>query len=103
VTVTGGNITQTVSITQAAYVPPANTLTVSPATLDFTASGETKPVTVTSNVSWTVEKNVEWITFDPSSGSNDGVISVTTTANTTTGQRTGTVTGGGITHTIVIT
>jgi hypothetical protein len=105
VTVSGGGITQSVSITQAAYVPPVNTLTVSAATLDFIASGETKPVIVTSNVSWTTDKDAEWITVNPESGSNDGSISVTAAANTTTGQRTGTVTvsGGGITHIIAVT
>jgi hypothetical protein len=105
VTVTGGGITRTVSITQAAYVPPANTLTVSPPTLDFIASGETKSVTVTSNVSWTVDKNVSWISVSQPSGSNNGTINITATANTTTSQRTETVTvtGGGITRTVSIT
>jgi hypothetical protein len=104
-TVSGGSITKIVSITQAAYVPPANTLTVSAATLDFAASGETKPVTVTSNVSWTVSKDAAWITVSPALGSNNGTISVTAAANTATSQRTGTVTvtGGSITHTVSIT
>jgi hypothetical protein len=82
VTIAGGDMIQTVSITQAAYnIHPANMLTVSPATLDFTASSETKSVTITSNVSWAAEKNAAWITIDLSSGSNNGTISVTATAN----------------------
>jgi predicted Kef-type K+ transport protein len=105
VTISGGGIEQTVSITQAASVSSTNTLTVSPAMLDFAASGETKPVTVTSNVNWTVDRDAEWITVTPSSGSNDDAISVTAEANTTAGQRTGfvVVTGGGIMRVITVT
>jgi hypothetical protein len=105
VTVRGENISKTVSITQAAYVPSTNTLTVSSATLNFTAASETKYFTITSNVSWTVGKDVTWITVSPESGSNNGTIVVTAAANTATSQREGivTVSGGGIDQIISIT
>jgi hypothetical protein len=83
----------------------AASLTLSPTTLDFTAAGGTKPVTVTSNVSWTASKNASWITISSASGSNNGSIDVTVAAGTSTSPQTGTVTvtGGGITRTVSVT
>ena len=46
-----------------------------------------------------------WITVTPTSGSNDGTLTVTYQENTTTSERIGTitVTGGGITRTVTVT
>ncbi|GAA4113521.1 hypothetical protein GCM10022393_12580 [Aquimarina addita] len=72
---------------------------------DFNAEGQSRSVTITSNVDWTVTDNQSWISITPTSGSNDGTISITTTENTSTSERNGTVTvsGGGISRTINIT
>jgi hypothetical protein len=82
-------------------------LTVAPESLNFAAAGETKPVTVTSNVSWTVSTTNTWIDITPvlGNGTGDGSFNITTTANTTPSQLAGTVTvsGGGITRTITVT
>jgi hypothetical protein len=108
VTVSGGGITRTVSVTQDAYVPPATTLTVSPASLDFAAAGGSKTFTVSSNTSWTVtapNNSKQWLSISPASGSNDGTVTLTVAENKSAAQRSTTVTvsGGGITRTITVT
>ncbi len=102
VTVTGGGITRTIAVTQAA--PAANSLTVSPTTLSFASTASSGTATVTANVSWTVSDDQTWITTSATSGSGNGSFTVSATANTATSARSGTVTitGGGITRTIAV-
>ncbi|MBO7133458.1 MAG: C10 family peptidase [Bacteroidales bacterium] len=69
-----------------------NVLSVSPSTLSYTAAGESKTVTVTSNVSWTATSSASWLTLSPTSGSNNGTITAVAAANTSTSQRTATIT-----------
>jgi hypothetical protein len=80
-----------------------NNLTVSPGTLNYTADAGSSNVTVTSNVSWTVTDNQSWISTSPTSGSNNGTVAVSVTANTGAA-RSGTVTisGGSITRTVSV-
>jgi mannan endo-1,4-beta-mannosidase len=103
VTVTGGGITRTVSVTQAA--PTANNLTLSQTALSFASAASSSAVNVTANVSWTVTDDQTWITASPTSGSNNGSFTVSATANTGTTSRSGTVTvtGGGLTRTVAVT
>ena len=103
VTVTGGGISRTVSVTQAA--PATNTLSVSPTSLSFASSAGSSTASVSSNVSWTVSANQTWIAVTPTSGSNNGSLTVSVTANTGTASRSGTVTvsGGGLTAIISVT
>lgn len=72
---------------------------------EFSADEETQSVTVTSNLDWTASDDSDWITVTPTSGSNNGSIDVSVTANPTYSQRTGivTVTGGSVTRTLNIT
>jgi hypothetical protein len=85
--------------------PESASLEVSPSSLDFTAIGGSKQISVTSNVSWTVSKEGSWMTVNTVSHSGNNTITVTTAANTTTSRRTATVTvsGGSLTHTITVT
>ena len=85
---------------------PDYTLSVSPASLNFAASGEQNTFSVTSNTDWAVSSNVSWLTVSPASGSNNGTVTVTSAANAGTSQRTAmlTVSGSGVTaQTINIT
>ena len=84
---------------------PSYNLTVSPSSLSYTAAGESKTVTVTSNTSWTATSSASWLTVSPASGSNNGTITAVAAANTSTQQRTATITvsGSGITRTINVT
>lgn len=73
-------------ITPTQYTAPNNT-------------GGTFPVTVTSNVSWTVQtSDPSWLTANPTSGTNNGNFTVTYATNNTTTTKTGivTVSGGGV-------
>jgi mannan endo-1,4-beta-mannosidase len=103
VTVAGGGLTRTVSVTQAA--PTANNLALSQTSLSFASAAASSAVNVTANVSWTVTDDQTWLSASPTSGSNNGSFTVSATANTGTTSRTGTVTvtGGGLTRTVAVT
>ena len=74
---------------------PSYNLTVNPSSLSYTAAGESKTVTVTSNTSWTVTSSANWLTVSPASGSNSGTITAVAAANTSSSQRTATITVSG--------
>lgn len=99
-TFSGSGITQTVTVTQAA----AASLTVAPTSQSVSSVAGSANITVTSNVAWTVTSNAAWLTRSPTSGSNNGTVAASFTANTGAA-RTGTLTftGGGITRTATIT
>ncbi len=59
--------------------------------LTFAAAGETKDLRVLSNTNWTVSSVPEWITVNPTEGSNDGVVKVTAQENPYTSSRIGTI------------
>ena len=103
VTVTGGGLTRTIAVTQAA--PTANNLTLSQSSLSFASAASSSAVNVTANVSWTVTDDQTWLSASPTSGSNNGSFTVSATANTGTTSRTGTVTvtGGGLSRTVAVT
>lgn len=68
-------------------------LTVSPTNLTVESNtGSSGQINVTSNVSWFTNDDVSWLSVSPSSGSNNGTVTVTTTSeNTSTTARSGTV------------
>ncbi|WP_194831448.1 BACON domain-containing protein [Prolixibacter sp. NT017] len=80
-------------------------LTISSTSLTFNSSGGTQSGSVTSTVSWTATDDQTWISVNPASGVNNGTVSITCSANTSTSSRSGvvTLTGGGITKTVTIT
>lgn len=84
---------------------PDSYLTVNKSSLSFVYSGGSDSFSISSNVSWTVTSSAAWCTVSPSSGSNDGTVTVKASENTTTADRSATitVTGGGITKTISVT
>ncbi|MDR2584662.1 MAG: Ig-like domain-containing protein [Prevotellaceae bacterium] len=100
ITVTGGGVTQTISVTQEGVGARLN---VSPTdTWHFiSAFGETKEFTISSNVNWTITCNDDWLKFDHSSGTGDATVNVTALVNPTASKSarfaTITFTGGGIT------
>ena len=108
ITVKGGDITRTVSITQAkAEEPPTpvTELNVSTTSLDFDSSSGTKTFGITSNVAWTITCSDDWLTTNTASGSGNATITVSVSANNTpsTSTATLTITGGGVTRTVTIT
>lgn len=82
---------------------PTPTLLVSPTSLNFSSAGSTQSFSITSNTSWTVSDNAAWISVSPTSGSNNGTVSVTVTTNTGAARNgTVTVTAGTLTRTVSV-
>lgn len=70
-----------------------NQLAVSPATLNLlSVAGSSATCNVTSNIGWSASTDQSWLTVSPSSGSGDGIITVTAKANATTLARSAVVT-----------
>jgi pectate lyase len=103
VTVSGGGITRTVAVTQAGQTQ-STLLAVIPESINFSATGATATGAISSNVSWTITDNQSWLAVSPASGSGNGNFTVTATTNTGMASRGGTVTvsGGGITRTVLV-
>jgi hypothetical protein len=101
-TLTGGGITRTITVTQS-----ASTLTINRTSWNPPSTADSRVVTVTSNTTWQVSSNQSWLTVSPTSGSGNGSFTIAAVSNATYGgtrpTATVTVTGGGITRTITIT
>ncbi len=81
--------TQTVTVTQAAGEA---TLTVSPLTIDIVATGGDTVIVITSNTSWAVATDQEWLSVSPANGTNNGTVSITAGVNNTGSSLTATIT-----------
>ena len=81
---------QTIAVTQAAA---AATLSVSPGTLAFAATGAEKSFSITSNTIWTaaVSTGGSWLTLNRTSGTNNATVRATAGPNTTTSLREATI------------
>ncbi len=92
--ISGAEKNITVQVSQAGATP---TLSVDQTNLSFVANGESKTVSITSNMSWEIESNVSWITCDKTSGTGDATIRLTAAKNTSAAVRNGklTISGGG--------
>jgi len=103
ITVSGSGINRTYVLTQSGNTPE---LTLSAAVATATSTAGSNTVGVTSNISWTATSNATtWCTVTPASGSNNGNLTVSYTANTSTTPRTATITvsGSAINRTYVLT
>ncbi len=105
ITTSGGGITRTVTVVQSGTSTSSNSLTVSPSNQNVGSSAGSSNFSVSSNVSWSVSDNASWVTLSPSSGSNNGSVKASYSANSSTSSRTAALTfvGGGITRTATIT
>ena len=68
------------------------TLSVSPASMTFTAKSESKTFTVTSNTDWTMTSDAAWVKLSATDGSGNAQVTVTAEENTATKQRIATIT-----------
>ena len=103
ITVTGGGLTRTFTVTQSGK---SATLTLGAGSRTFTASAEnSKELAVTANVSWTAKSSASWLAVKTTSGSGNGKIVYNVAENTGETVRTGTITvsGGGLTRTFTVT
>ncbi|WP_321515378.1 BACON domain-containing protein [Marinifilum fragile] len=95
--VTGGGITQSISITQdAGIVTPF--IDPSPAYVHFQPDGGSSIISLLSNVNWQVTASASWIVVSPTSGSNNSNITIQCGSYPSSRTRTGTITisGGGV-------
>jgi hypothetical protein len=109
---TGAQRIGTITVTVAGVTPVLVTvtqpgslyLTVTPANRDVTSSSGNTTFAISSNTTWTVSDNATWLAATPTSGSNNGTITATYSANTGA-QRvaTITVTGAGVTPATMVT
>jgi hypothetical protein len=58
-----------------------NTLAVSPGSISFPPTGGTQTVTIASNLSWIASSNAAWLSVTPSSGTNNGTLTLTAPTN----------------------
>src|SRR5215470_15484548 len=69
------------------------TLSVAPSAVNVAAAANSAGTfNITSNTSWTVTDNQSWLTVSPTSGSNNGTVTVMAQENTSASARTATVT-----------
>lgn len=78
----------TIDVTQSGVV----TNTVSPSNQNVTSAAGSTTFAVTSASTWTVTDNVSWLSVTPTSGSGDGTLTASYTANNTGSVRTATIT-----------
>ena len=102
ITVKAGNISQAITVKQTGTNP---TLQLSKSSMSFDASSGNDEFSITSNTNWTVTSDKSWCTLSPSSGSNNARVTVYVSENTSTSERSATVTvkAGDITQTIAVT
>jgi len=110
VTVTSGNVTRTVTVTQPGMPGVMPVLTLSPTTWNAPAQAGRQIIQVTSNTPWAnnIRSNVNWLTISNiirTTIGHNGSFQINATANTSLQPRTGTitVTGGGLTRTVTVT
>jgi len=105
VTITAGNQTRQIVVHQ--YQAPAPTMSITPShDYSIPITGATRRVTVLTNQPpWTVESNVEWITFNMLSGSSAQAFDFSVAENLGSTERVGIVTvrAGGLSRTFTVT
>lgn len=103
VSITGNKITREITIIQeAGSIKPK--LFVDERTRYVTNEAGTITYDVSANVSWTVYEDFDWLSVTPTSGSNNGTLTVVYSANTTRNSRSGqiVVEGEGLNQTLTV-
>jgi formylglycine-generating enzyme required for sulfatase activity len=88
-TVKSGELTKSINVSQSAANP---VISLDTSSLEFASSSGSKSIKITSNTSWTVASDQAWCSVSPTSGSNDGSVTVKVEENTSTAERTATIT-----------
>lgn len=80
-------------------------LQLSPTALNIGANGGSVSAQLTANTAWTASSNQTWCTVAPTSGSSNATVNILALANTSSAQRTASITiiGGGVTQTLTLT
>lgn len=67
-------------------------LSVPSTSIQLSGDGSEQELTITANCKWNVSADVDWISLSPSSGNNNGSVTITASLNSTGADRTGTIT-----------
>lgn len=92
----------TITVTQFGAEP---NIILSTEQVDVKHTNQSKTITVTSNSSWTVSKDSDWIDIENGEGTGNASFEINTTENNTSNTRTGTITvqAGTVSKTITVT
>ena len=85
---TNGKTSALVKVTQAANT--SSTLTVTPASIEFTSGANQSFINIKSNTQWIIDQKPEWISCEMN-GAGDNVLAVKASENTSTQSREGTI------------
>ena len=88
-TVKSGELTKSINVSQSAANP---VISLDTSSMEFASNSGSKSIKITSNTSWTVSCDHAWCSVSPTSGSNDGSVTVNVEENTSTAERTATIT-----------
>ena len=89
ITIQSGELTKSIDVSQSAASP---TLTLNIDNMEFAAGSGSKMLRITANTTWAVSSDNNWCSVSPTSGSNDGSVTVSVDENTSTSSRTATIT-----------
>jgi len=92
VNISGSGLSKQLQITQN---KGSESLTVNPTSKNFPISGGKLSISVASNTNWNVLSNDNWLSVNPSSGSNNGSFDISCSANSQTTERSGSITVDG--------
>ena len=88
-TVKSGELTKSINVSQSAANP---IISLDTSSMEFTSSSGSKSIKITSNTSWNVSCDQAWCSVSPTSGSNDGSVTVKVEENSSTAERAATIT-----------
>jgi hypothetical protein len=92
ITISGTGVSsQSVTVTQSGI----NTLSITPSNQDVGSEAGSTTFSITSSTGWTITDNAGWLTVNPASGSGNGTITASCTANTSATTRVGIITISG--------
>ncbi len=83
-TITSDGISKTISVIQAANLP---TLTLSTSIISLSNENNTATFDITSNSTWSISNNSDWLTISKLSGTGNSLISITAAENMTVSER----------------
>ena len=87
--VKSGELTKSINVSQSAANP---VISIDASSLEFASGSGSKAFKITTNTTWTVASDQTWCSVSPTSGSNDGSVTVKVGENSTTAERTATIT-----------
>lgn len=100
--ISGCGLQQIIPVSQAGAT---GTMTASPSSFSFTATGGNETLIVTANCNWNISGLPSWLTATPSAGTGNAVVTLVSAANNSSGQQSAilTLTGCGQPQTILVT